>query len=118
MDGRVQLPVITYLQNRFDVPYIDSITEPAPNHILSEDPDSNAAKSILARVKISVEQHGSIGIAIVGHYDCAGFPGAKEVQHRQTLNAASVIKKHFPGVPVIGLWVDENWKPWELKEQM
>lgn len=36
MDGRVQLPVIKYLQDRFKVQYVDTITEPGPNLILAE----------------------------------------------------------------------------------
>ena len=32
-DGRVQLPVISYLQKRFNVQYVDSITEPGPNQM-------------------------------------------------------------------------------------
>ena len=36
MDGRVQLPVIKYLQKRFNVEYVDSITEAGPNLVLSE----------------------------------------------------------------------------------
>ncbi|RKX75878.1 MAG: hypothetical protein DRP87_13470 [Spirochaetes bacterium] len=35
MDGRVQLAVIKYLQRRFDVDYVDTITEPGPNLILA-----------------------------------------------------------------------------------
>ena len=33
MDGRVQLPVIRYLQERFEVPYVDSITEVGPSGV-------------------------------------------------------------------------------------
>ena len=31
MDGRVQLPVIRFLQERFKVDYVDVISEPGPN---------------------------------------------------------------------------------------
>jgi len=31
MDGRVQLPVINYLKERFSANYVDMITEPGPN---------------------------------------------------------------------------------------
>ena len=36
MDGRVQLPVIRYLQDRIEVLYVDSVTEPGPVRSLAE----------------------------------------------------------------------------------
>ena len=59
MDGRVQLPVIEYLQKRFNVEDVDSITEPGPNLILAKQPESELAGSIINRVRVSVEQHRS-----------------------------------------------------------
>jgi len=35
MDGRVQLPVITYLQKRFGVEHVDSITAAGPNRLVT-----------------------------------------------------------------------------------
>jgi hypothetical protein len=37
MDGRVQLPVNKYLQKRFNVAYVDSITEAGPVRIISDE---------------------------------------------------------------------------------
>ena len=53
MDGRVQLPVIRYLQNRFNVDYVDSITEAGPNLILSEAKNTSSTQAIFERLKIS-----------------------------------------------------------------
>ena len=36
MDGRVQLPVIKYVQEKFDILFVDMITEPGPILYLSE----------------------------------------------------------------------------------
>ncbi len=109
MDGRVQLPVIRFLQKRFDVDYVDAITEPGPNLILAEQTDPQAVESILRRVGISVNKHGSVGIAVVGHYDCAGNPADKDEQLAQTRTAVAFLGKHYPAVEIIGLWVDEDW---------
>jgi len=57
MDGRVQLPVIEYIQKRFRVDYVDSVTEPGPIKYLADQQDSSTTKSILDRVKISLERH-------------------------------------------------------------
>ncbi|GAB4379897.1 MAG: hypothetical protein Kow0042_29680 [Calditrichia bacterium] len=40
LDGRVQLPVIQHLKKRFKVDFVDVITEPGPNLILSEQKNS------------------------------------------------------------------------------
>ena len=114
MDGRIQLPVITYLQKRFNAKYVDSITEPGPNLILSEKTDSNLVESILTRLKISVEKHKSVGVAIVGHYDCAGNPTSEEIQYEHTQDSVNFIRKKYNQLEIIGLWVDENWKVSEI----
>ncbi len=108
MDGRVQVPVIEYLQEYFDVKYVDSITEPGPNLILAEHKDTNYLNSIAKRIDISVNKHGSIGIAIVGHYDCAGNPATDEEQDNHTREAVKYIKRTYPNIKVIGLWVDKQ----------
>jgi len=114
MDGRVQLPVIKYLQERFDVDYVDSITEPGPNLILAQQANINLVESIFNRLKISVNHHGSVGIAVAGHYDCAGNPATKKEQAVHTLDSIRCIKSRYSDLEIIGLWVDENWEVSEL----
>lgn len=110
MDGRVQAPVIAYLRKRFGADYVDSVTEPGPNAILAAGTDAAAVASIGRRVRISVERHGSVGIAVVGHHDCAGNPADRDRQRRQTEEAARYLREQFPSVPVIGLWVNDAWE--------
>ncbi|TFG48089.1 MAG: hypothetical protein E4H40_05280 [Candidatus Brocadiia bacterium] len=114
IDGRVQLPVIKYLQERFDVDYVDSITEPGPNLILAQQTNVDIVESIFNRLKISVNHHGSVGIAVAGHYDCAGNPATKKEQAVHTLDAIRFIKSRYSDLEIIGLWVDENWEVSEL----
>jgi hypothetical protein len=110
MDGRVQLPVIQYLRKRFNTEYVDSITEPGPILILSEQEKSPLAASILNRVDVSVKKHGSRKIALVAHHDCAGNPKSKEIQLRQLEKSLLFLRKHYPNMEFIGLWVDEKWE--------
>ena len=114
MDGRIQLPVIKYLQERFNVDYVDSITEPGPNLILTQQTNINIVESIFNRIKISVDHHSSVGIAVAGHYNCAGNPALKREQTIHTLGAVRCIKDKYSDFEVIGLWIDENWKVSEL----
>ncbi|MDQ7033188.1 MAG: hypothetical protein Q9M37_10825 [Desulfonauticus sp.] len=113
MDGRVQLPVINYLLKRFNVDYVDSITEPGPILILAEQKNKTLIDSILARVNVSIEKHSSVGIAVVGHYDCAGNPVSKDVQLQQLQKAVQFLREKYD-VPIISLWVDENWQVEEI----
>jgi hypothetical protein len=115
MDGRVQLPVTSYLQERFEVQYVDMITEPGPVLILSENPASDEAKSIYKRIGISIEKHNSLGVALVAHDDCAGNPVSKEVQLEQLRSGMDAIRQVYPDVEVIGLWSDENWSVREIE---
>jgi len=114
MDGRVQLPVIKFLQDRFNVKHVDSITEPGPNLILSKRSDKDLVQSILRRINISVEKHSSVAIALAGHHDCAGNPAPRQVQQQQLVAGTGFLQGHYRNIPVIGLWVDEQWKVHEI----
>ena len=108
MDGRVQLPAIHYLKDRFGVNFIDTITEPGPNRILAEQKDKPRLSSILDRLKISIEKHGSRQVAVIGHHDCAGNPASKDEQITHIQKAAAFIRSRYPHAEVIGVWIDEN----------
>ncbi|MFH1852533.1 MAG: carbonic anhydrase [Candidatus Neomarinimicrobiota bacterium] len=114
MDGRVQLPVIEYLKKRFEVEYVDSITEPGPIGIMARNEDRGLIDNILLRVDISVQAHASQAIAVVGHHDCAGNPVDRDTQIRQVMTALEMLAERYPDVAIIGLWVDENWTVREL----
>ena len=110
IDGRVQIPVIEWLRNEYGVNYVDMITEPAPNKMLSKSDENSITKSIKRRIEISVNKHASKLVAIVGHYDCAGNPVEENTQLKQILSAVKSVKSWNFDVTIIGLWVDENWK--------
>ena len=116
VDGRVQLPVIQYLQKRFNVDYVDSITEAGPNLILSEGKNINSIQSIFNKLKISVTKHDSVGVGIVGHYDCAGNPATQDIQIVQILKAIELIRQQYENMEILGLWVDKNWEVHEVVE--
>jgi len=109
MDGRVQQPVADYLKKKLGVEYVDMITEPGPNLILAEQENEELVASIMARIDISVNQHGSSCVALVGHYDCSGNPVKKQMQNQHIRRAVRFLKRNYKYVQVIGLWVDENW---------
>ena len=116
MDGRIQLPVIRYLQQRFGVEYVDSITEAGPNLILAEHKRATSVKSILERVDISIENHESVAVAVAGHHDCAGNQAPPTDQIAHTQKAIEFLRRHYPNAEIIGLWVDKDWEVHEVDE--
>ncbi|MCD4745076.1 MAG: hypothetical protein K8R58_02130 [Bacteroidales bacterium] len=115
MDGRVQEPVINYMKKKYNIDYIDMITEPGPDKILAEGENKFKIESIKERVDISVIKHGSKLIAMVSHDDCAGNPVDKETHITQTKESIKTISTWNHNVKIIGLWIDENWDVYELE---
>ena len=114
MDGRVQLPVIEYMKNKFGVDYVDMITEPGPIKFLAENSDKMTVGSIRRRVEISAVKHGSKVVAIVGHDDCAGNPVDRQVQVEQIRKAIELAKTWGIDAEYIGLYVNDKWEVEEL----
>jgi hypothetical protein len=114
MDGRVQLPVIRYLQKRFNAEYVDSITEAGPNLILSKQKSSVSIQSILERLRISIEHHNSVGVAVVGHHGCAGNPAPQDDQILHIQKVIHFLRQQHEKIVIIGLWVDKNWEVHEV----
>ena len=112
IDGRVQKPVAEYMQKSFNVDYVDMITEPGPNKILSEGKDAKVVEFLKKKVEISVEKHNSQIIAVVAHYDCAGNPEDEDAQKKCLRKSINVIASWgFPAKTIIALWLDENFNP-------
>ncbi|MBU1486884.1 hypothetical protein KKH56_02380 [bacterium] len=116
IDGRVQIPVIKYIKNKYQVDYVDTITLPGPDKVLAENKDKSALHSIKKCVEISINLHGSRLIAISGHHECAGNPAGRETQLKQMRSAIKTVESWGFGVKVIGLWVDEKMEVRENKE--
>ncbi len=114
MDGRIQKPIFDYLTRRFNVQFVDVITEPGPCKIVAEQAPENLIHSIDQRLFISLNKHGSKVIAISGHHDCAGNPVSKEEQIRQIRKSAEVLKTKYPEATIVKLWINQNWEVEEL----
>jgi hypothetical protein len=108
MDGRTQISVTKWIKENYNVDYVDLITEPGIDKVLSKDcwsENERLRKSVL----ISVNAHKSNVVAVVGHYDCAANPVCYE-KHLEDIEASvSRVKSWDLPVTVIGLWVDEFW---------
>jgi len=116
MDGRVQLPVISYLKKKLCAEFVDLVTEAGPTGILSCRSNAALVQSIFDRVDISVNHHGSGAIAVVGHCDCAGNPGDRTHQIADIQRAVWHVRERHKNVPVVGLFVDMNWEVSEIAD--
>ncbi len=110
MDGRVQEPITKFLKRNFAVDFVDMITELGPDKIIAEDQERYKLNSIKQRLDISINKHESTIIAMVGHSGCYGNPVEKNAQMAQILQSSATLKKWYPEVQVIPLWVGEDWK--------
>ena len=109
MDGRVQLPVIHWMQEKYDAEYVDMITEAGPTRYLLEGSTDNL-EAMQAKVGISCEKHGSDIIAVVGHHDCAGNPVPREEKVNQIKQSVKLVQSWGFQAEVIGLYVNDKWE--------
>jgi hypothetical protein len=108
IDGRVQLPVIKWIMENYGVEYVDMITAPGMDRILSN--ENNNLEDIQEKVKLSNEGHSTSRIFIVGHHDCLANPVTSELHKEQIIKSVYRIKKLNSTCDVIGIWVDNKSK--------
>ncbi|MBD3402227.1 hypothetical protein GF420_04980 [candidate division GN15 bacterium] len=110
MDGRVQEPVSIWAKEYFGVDYVDTITEPGVDLLLTEHLIWQDDK-IKSRLETSVNKHGSHAVVLVGHHDCAGNPVAPDKHKQMIKESVETIRSWKLPVRVVGLWVNESWQP-------
>lgn len=109
MDGRVQIPLINWIKQHYNVDYVDVITEPGPEKILNM--GAGIPESIKVKSLISVKAHGSDLIVIAAHHDCAGHQVTKDEHCAKVRGAIQVVRSwNLPVAQIVGVWIDENWK--------
>ena len=110
IDGRIQEPIVKYLKENYSISYIDTITELGPCKILADNEDKISVDSIIGKIEISINKHGSKLIVISGHHDCVGNPCNEEIQRKQIKKAIKYLENNYPEIAIIGLWIDNKWK--------
>ncbi|OOM15866.1 carbonic anhydrase [Clostridium saccharobutylicum] len=106
IDGRVQIPVINWMKENFGLDYVDSITEPGVDKVLSQGEFAEIDR-LREKVMISINAHNSNVVSIVGHFDCAANPVSDLRHFYDIVESTYVIKSWDLPVKVVGLWVDE-----------
>ncbi len=106
IDGRTQLPAISWIKEKYSLDYVDNITEPGPDKLVSE----GKIELLKPKIDISVKLHGSNLVVVSGHHGCAGNPISKEEHLSQIRKSIGVIKSLKMPVEVIGIWINEEWE--------
>lgn len=107
IDGRVHEPVVSWLIDRYQLDFVDLVTEAGPDKVLAGG-NSVSQEEIKRKVEVSLVNHDSRVIAVSGHDDCAGNPVAYDQHVDQIIKSVDVVKNWGHPLPVLGLWVDES----------
>ena len=89
-----------------NVDYVDLVTEPGPDKVLSSGP-SNLLEDIIRRARFSVLHHQSPVVAVTGHHDCAANDANRDEHLEQILEGVRVVLAHQMGVRILGLWLND-----------
>ncbi len=116
IDGRTQIPVNTWLKEKFDLDFIDTVTEPGVDKITAVS-DNEKTEEIKSKVQISINAHGSSLIAIAGHHSCAGNPVSKDEHIEQIKKSVETIKSWGLSAKIIGIWVNDKWQVEEVVKE-
>lgn len=112
IDGRVQQPIVDWVKLNTNVHYVDLITEPGPDLMLSDGP-TLVIEEIVRKVSFSIQHHASNVVAVTGHHDCAANHASREEHIEHILDGVRVVLSYQPNVRVLGLWLNE-WESVEL----
>ena len=107
MDGRVQLPMINLIKEKYCVDYVDTITAPGIDKVIFDGNIESIKKSVI----ISVSNHKSSHIVISGHFGCAGNPVSEEEHFTHIKKSVEIVNSWNLDADVVGVWIDENFVP-------
>src|SRR5882672_5715621 len=111
IDGRVQQPIVDWMKLHTNVHYVDLITEPGPDKLVSS--ESPAVDEVVRKVSFSIHHHASTVVALTGHHDCAANAGDKDDHIEQILAGVRVLLSYNLNARILGLWLSE-WNSVEL----
>lgn len=106
IDGRVQQPVSDWMKLRFNVRYVDLITEPGPDRALAEG-NAEVIAGMVRKARFSITHHNSRVVALSGHDTCAANPVSKEEHFEQILEGVRILISYNLPARIVGLWVNE-----------
>lgn len=110
MDGRIQKCVNEYVSAKTNRAYVDTITLAGPSKVISENKLNGVIDNLKFRLDVSINQHDSNYIAIVGHHDCAGVIESDNTQKEHIKHSCKQLQSWYPNIKVEALWVNEKFE--------
>jgi hypothetical protein len=113
MDGRCQDAVAAYVRQKFNVDYVDAITEPGRDGILAgkkvdvSQPD-DVLKWLRFKAQVSAKGHGSRHAVVVGHSKCAGNNTSNDEHQSDIRRAVEAVQGWNLFETVVGLFAFES----------
>lgn len=121
MDGRCQEVVARFGREQFGAEFPDTITEAGLVGMLANNPSQDFLDSLKKKILISLNKHGSKGIIIDGHAECAG-DSVDDAEHKAHIKKAIAVVRSLIGpsnTPIIGVFVQrakDHPKNWEVHQ--
>ena len=110
IDGRVQTPVAEFIKKNYGVEFVDMITTPGPDKVLSKCEDVYEIQSLKNKVLFSYQNRDSKLIFIACHYRCLGNPCSERTHLIQLTKAIKNIRKWCAEAKVYGVRINKERK--------
>lgn len=107
MDGRVQLPVLNWIREKYSIDFVDVITAAGMDGFLAT---RDNIDDIVCSVNISINSNKSARIFVVGHYDCRGNSVDEKTHREHIVMSVKRLKSYWPKLEIVGLWVNDHWQ--------
>ena len=95
MDGRVQIPMINLIKEKYSVDFVDTITAPGIDKVISDGDIESIKKSVMISVS----------------FGCAGNPVSNDEHFIHIKKSVELVKSWNLDAEVVGVWIDENFTP-------
>lgn len=103
MDGRVLIPTMNWVMDRFNTPFVDMITEPGLDGIISM--PHYDLHDYVRKIDISIRRNNSKQIVVMAHEDCKGNPVCEKQHFADVKDCVKHLHPLFPDLPIMGIYV-------------
>lgn len=110
IDGRTHRAIIKWAKERLGVDYVDMVTEPGANKIMSRPFRFFLKRRRLKKnALISQRAHKSKILILSAHHECAGNPVSYYV-HKEQLAQAFEKVQGWGFEIIVAVWINQNWE--------
>lgn len=108
VDGRVQWPLLRWIDDALALDRVDTITLPGPDGTLLDGGEEKDRARHHAAFLAERRHHECVIVA--GHHDCLGNP-VDDAEHRRQIERAAGVVHDWALCPrTLGVWIDHRWR--------